>query len=60
MSYTYSNFKEDLRRRAFEEKNRFYKRVLEVVEDYINQKLLRGFIRKMYLITMSIRNLFFY
>ncbi|ESU31884.1 hypothetical protein G3A_14220 [Bacillus sp. 17376] len=46
MSYTYSNFKEDLRRRAFEEKNRFYKRVLEVVEDYINPEAITGFYPK--------------
>lgn len=43
MSYSYKEFKEDSRRRAFEEKSRYYTRVLEVVETYINPEDIKIF-----------------
>lgn len=43
MSYSYNDFKEDSRKRVFEEKSRFYKRVLEVVESYIDPEEIKVF-----------------
>lgn len=46
MAYSFENFKEDIKKRNFQEKGRHYKRMIEVIEPYIDESKIKCFYPK--------------
>ena len=46
MAYSFKEFKEDIKKREFQEKARHYKRLIEVIEPYIDESKIKCFYPK--------------